>query len=106
MSLLYVNGHFALGLTRGDGNLGRDVTTKLEELVPAMLPMKGSVQITGEVVLPSFVPNARNAAAGLLNVKDIHEFRQRSQDLVFVAYDIHFENDYSDYEESNACIGP
>lgn len=98
VSLLYVNGHFALGLTRGDGNLGRDVTTKLEELVPAMLPMGGSVQITGEVVLPSFVPNARNAAAGLLNVKDIKEFRERSQDLLFVAYDIQFENDYTDYK--------
>ena len=61
--------------------------------------MNGSVQITGEVVLPSYVPNARNAAAGLLNVKDIKEFRERSQDLVFVAYDIQFENDYSDYEE-------
>ena len=100
VSLLYVNGHFALGLTRGDGNLGRDVTTKLEELVPATLPMRGSVQITGEVVLPSFVPNARNAAAGLLNVKDIHEFRQRSQDLIFVAYDLQYEGDYSDYKSA------
>jgi DNA ligase (NAD+) len=100
VSLLYVNGHFALGLTRGDGNLGRDVTIKLEELVPVTIPMKGSVQITGEVVLPSFVPNARNAAAGLLNVKDIQEFRERSQDLVFVAYDLQFEKDYSDYKSA------
>jgi len=98
VSLLYVNGHFALGLTRGDGNLGRDVTLKLEELVPATIPMKGSVQITGEVVLPSSVTNARNAAAGLLNVKDIQEFRDRSRDLVFVAYDLQFEKDYSDYK--------
>ena len=98
VSLLYVNGHFALGLTRGDGNLGRDITIKLEELVPAMIPMKGNVQITGEVVLPSFVPNARNAAAGLLNVKDIKEFRERSRDLVFVAYDLQYEGDYSDYK--------
>ena len=98
VSLLYVNGHFALGLTRGDGNLGRDITVKLEELVPATIPMRGSVQITGEVVLPSYVPNARNAAAGLLNVKDIKEFRERSQDLLFVAYDIQFENDYTDYK--------
>ena len=98
VSLLYVNGHFALGLTRGDGNLGRDITIKLEELVPATIPMRGSVQITGEVVLPSYVPNARNAAAGLLNVKDIKEFRERSRDLVFVAYDLQFENDYTDYE--------
>jgi len=99
VSLLYVNGHFALGLTRGDGNLGRDITTKLEELVPSMIPMEGEVQITGEVVLPSSVTNARNVAAGSLNLKDIREFRARARDLVFVAYDIQFENDYSSYNE-------
>jgi NAD-dependent DNA ligase len=100
VSLLYVNGHFALGLTRGDGNLGRDITTKLEELVPATIPMKGEVQITGEIVLPSSVTNARNVAAGSLNLKDIQEFRARARDLVFVAYDIQFENDYSNYTDA------
>ena len=97
VSLLYVNGHFALGLTRGDGNLGRDITLKLEELVPLSIPMKGEVQITGEIVCPSSVPNARNVAAGSLNIKDIHEFRARARDLVFVAYDMQFEKDYSNY---------
>jgi len=97
VSLLYVNGHFALGLTRGDGNLGRDITTKLEELVPSIIPMKGEVQITGEVVCPSSVPNARNVASGSLNLKDIQEFRARARDLVFVAYDMQFEKDYSNY---------
>ena len=97
VSLLYVNGHFALGLTRGDGNLGRDITLKLEELVPVSIPMKGEVQITGEVVCPSSVPNARNVASGSLNLKDIHEFRARARDLVFVAYDMQFEKDYSNY---------
>jgi len=100
VSLLYVNGHFALGLTRGDGNLGRDITLKLEELVPATIPMKGNVQITGEVVCPSTVSNARNVAAGSLNLKDIHEFRERSRNLVFVAYDLQFENDYSNYSDA------
>ena len=97
VSLLYVNGHFALGLTRGDGNLGRDITNRLAELVPATIPMKGEVQITGEVVCPSSVTNARNVAAGSLNLKDIHEFRARARDLVFVAYDMQFEKDYSNY---------
>ena len=97
VSLLYVNGHFALGLTRGDGNLGRDITNRLAELVPDTLPMKGEVQITGEVVCPSSVTNARNVAAGSLNLKDIHEFRARARDLVFVAYDMQFEKDYSNY---------
>jgi len=104
VSLLYVNGHFALGLTRGDGNLGRDITTKLEELVPSMIPMKGEVQITGEVVCPSSVPNARNVAAGSLNLKDIQEFRERSRDLVFVAYDIQFESDYSNYIDAMSAL--
>ena len=97
VSLLYVNGHFALGLTRGDDNLGRDITLKQEELVPVSIPMKGEVQITGEVVCPSSVPNARNVASGSLNLKDIHEFRARARDLVFVAYDMQFEKDYSNY---------
>ena len=104
VSLLYVNGHFALGLTRGDGNLGRDITIKLEELVPLSIPLKGEVQITGEVVLPSSVPNARNAAAGLLNLKDAREFRERSRDLVFVAYDIQFEKDYSSYKDAMQAL--
>ena len=104
VSLLYVNGHFALGLTRGDGNLGRDITTRLAELVPGTIPMKGEVQITGEVVCPSSVPNARNVAAGSLNLKDIHEFRARARDLVFVAYDLHFESDYSNYIDAMAAL--
>ena len=84
VSLLYVNGHLALGLTRGDGNLGREITDKLETLVPLTIPLKGEVQITGEVVCPSNVTNARNVAAGSLNLKDLAEFRTRP--LTFVAY--------------------
>ena len=84
VSLLYVNGHLALGLTRGDGNLGREITDKLETLVPLTIPLKGEVQITGEVVCPSNVTNARNVAAGSLNLKDLAEFSTRP--LTFVAY--------------------
>lgn len=86
VSLTYVNGHLALGLTRGDGNIGRDITNKLETLVPLSIPLKGEIQITGEVVCPSNVTNARNVAAGSLNLKDLEEFKTRP--LTFVAYDI------------------
>lgn len=88
VSLQYVNGHIAQALTRGDGNLGRDITLKLEELVPNVISIKGKIQITGEVVAPDTIPNARNFAAGSLNLKDLMEFRSRCKDLVFVAYDI------------------
>jgi DNA ligase (NAD+) len=86
VSLTYINGHLALGLTRGDGNIGRDITDKLETLVPVNIPLKGEVFITGEVVCPSTVTNARNVAAGSLNLKDLEEFKTRP--LTFVAYDV------------------
>jgi NAD-dependent DNA ligase len=88
VSLQYVNGHLAQALTRGDGQLGRDITLKMEELVPNVIGIKGEIQITGEVVAPDTIPNARNFAAGSLNLKDSNEFRSRAQTLKFVAYDI------------------
>jgi NAD-dependent DNA ligase len=88
VSLQYVNGHLAQALTRGDGNLGRDITLKLEELVPNTISIRETVQITGEVVAPDTIANARNFAAGSLNLKDMSEFRSRAKALRFVAYDI------------------
>jgi len=88
VSLQYVDGHLAQALTRGDGQLGRDITLKIEELVPNVIGIKGEIQITGEVVAPVHIPNARNFAAGSLNLKDIAAFRARCKSLRFVAYDI------------------
>ena len=89
VSLVYINGHIAQALTRGDGNLGRDITLKLEEIVPNFIGIRGTIQITGEVVAPDTIPNARNFAAGSLNLKDLKEFRARAKNtLRFVAYDI------------------
>lgn len=88
VSLQYVNGHLAQALTRGDGNLGRDITLKLEELVPQQISILEKIQITGEIVAPDTIANARNFAAGSLNLKDLSEFRSRAQTLQFVAYDI------------------
>ena len=88
VSLQYVNGHLAQALTRGDGNLGRDITLKLEELVPPQISILDKIQITGEIVAPDTIANARNFAAGSLNLKDLSEFRSRAQTLQFVAYDV------------------
>lgn len=96
VSLLYVSGVLKLALTRGDGIQGRDITDKLATLAPEQLTgvlSKGIYQITGEVVCPSSIQNARNVASGSLNLKDILEFCSRP--LTFVAYDIQgieFEN--------------
>lgn len=100
VSLQYVNGHLAQALTRGDGQLGRDITLKMEELVPNIVGIKGNLQITGEVVAPDTIPNARNFAAGSLNLKDYMEFRERCKELRFVAYDIQGDVSYERLSEA------
>lgn len=91
ISILYVNGKYRLGLTRGDGKRGQDITEKIRHLVPAeIVHDEEVVQITGEVVAPKTIPNARNYAAGALNLKDVAEVKTR--DLTFVAYGVHPSN--------------
>ena len=84
VSLLYVEGLLQLALTRGDGIQGRDITNKMRLLVPEIISVKAMVQITGEVVAPSSVPNSRNFASGSLGLNDLEEFATRP--LAFVAY--------------------
>lgn len=86
VALIYENGEFIRGLTRGDGKKGRVITFLLRHLVPARIERKELLQITGEVVAPLEIPNARNYAAGALNLKSEEEFQTRV--LQFVAYDI------------------
>ena len=88
VSLLYVNGVLQLALTRGDGIQGRDITDKMRTLVPSEIRDSRLIQITGEVVAPSSIPNSRNFAAGSLGLKGeegLLEFQ--THPLVFVAYD-------------------
>jgi len=88
VSLLYVAGQLHKALTRGDGKRGLDITEHMKSLVPNSLgEFKGALlQITGEVVAPKTIKNARNYAAGALNLKDRSEFASR--DLRFIAYGV------------------
>jgi len=88
ISLQYHDGKLVLAATRGDGKVGIDITDKARFLVPYEICIAGTVQIDGEVVVPKEIPNARNYAAGSLNLKDIEVFRERLYDLCFVAYDL------------------
>jgi DNA ligase (NAD+) len=94
ISLLYVDGELVRALTRGDGIEGTDITDKVlaSKLVPHTLnPDRINVppvlQITGEVVAPINIPNARNYAAGALNLKSAEEFKERV--LSFIAYGVY-----------------
>lgn len=85
ISVLYIDGVFVRALTRGDGKEGTDITLKVRRLVPNLLTNHtGVMQITGEVCAPAHVENARNYAAGSLNLGSVEEFATRS--VEFFAY--------------------
>jgi len=88
VALYYVEGHFAYALTRGDGKKGKDITENIRKLdFPKRIGTARRIfQITGEVVAPKTIKNARNYAAGSLGLKDPEEFAKR--DLTFIAYGI------------------
>jgi len=89
ISLLYIDGYLVQALTRGDGIEGQIITDKIFEygnLVPISIPYLNTIQITGEIVSPKYIDNARNYAAGSLNLKDLKEFKTRA--IQFFAYQI------------------
>ena len=65
VSLIYVKGELQLALTRGDGKQGKDITDKMQHKVPLQIqgkPAEDVVQITGELVAPKAIPNARTVS--------------------------------------------
>ena len=91
VSLCYVDGIFHDALTRGDGKTGLEISDKIKHIAPRSLEFGKSVfsglrQITGEIVAPKEIKNARNYAAGALNLKDPEEFKNR--ELTLIVYGI------------------
>jgi DNA ligase (NAD+) len=109
----YEDGHFTLGLTRGDGFRGEDITANLRMLegFPLHLPqLQGKLEVRGEVYMshPAFFAlnaareqaeepvfaNPRNAAAGSLRQLDPSITAARG--LSYVVYAIGY----------NDCLAP
>ena len=91
ISVVYDRGWLHQVATRGDGREGIDITNKFSFHTNFMIPKvvnhhhcKETMQVLGEVVAPKTIPNARNYAAGALNLKDPEEFLSR--DLSFIAH--------------------
>lgn len=92
ISILYYKGNLVRVLTRGDGVEGKDITDKFlsTNLIPKVIRTKeDTLQIEGEIVAPASTENARNYAAGALNLISIDEFRTRAVD--FFAYGMYPE---------------
>ncbi len=102
VSLEYENGRFSRGSTRGDGNVGEDVTENLRTIrsIPKTLKTQNPpeyLEVRGEVYMPRKVfyklneqqekngetlfKNPRNAAAGSLRQKDARITAKRKLDV-------------------------
>ena len=119
-NLLYSEGNFKLGLTRGDGTTGEDITDNLKQLneIPVRLKTNaqpGVIEIRGEVYMsrsgffdlnterekngePLFA-NPRNAAAG--SVRQLDPRVTASRPLHFYAYAIGSFEDWQDQPKTH-----
>jgi len=92
LSIRYINCYIDSIVTRGDGTYGEDVShlicsdvvRKLK--IPAYIRRLGAIQVTGELVAPKSIMNARNYAAGALNLKTVEDFLNK--EVEFIAYDM------------------
>jgi len=103
IALEYKGGSLVRVLTRGNGKEGVNVTNKFinSNIVPHNIGFntKGVFQVTGELVADKEIPNARNYAAGALNLKDTKEFVSR--DLTFIAYGMRGQEHEQSYKSNS-----
>lgn len=119
-SATYRNGKYSLGLTRGDGEYGEDVTENIAQVdgFPIEIPYKKTIEIRGEVYLTHkdfeeinselsrngekvFV-NPRNAASGSLRQLDIEAVKRRK--LRYFVYALGFVENKSDFTKQSDIL--
>lgn len=104
ISILYENGEFRQAITRGNGEVGDDVTANVKTIrsLPLKLQEPLSLEVRGEIYMarPQFealnrerakkeeglLKNPRNAAAGSIRMKDPKTVAERKLDLFL--YDV------------------
>src|SRR5690625_160630 len=104
VSLTYENGRFTQGSTRGDGQVGEDITSNLRTVksVPLSMDETGRLEVRGEAFMPeasfeklnkereaagdTVFANPRNAAAGSLRQLDPKIAASRNLDIFLYGY--------------------
>lgn len=119
VALEYVDGVFVAGATRGDGNVGEDVTENLKTIrsIPMTIPgAPGRLIVRGEVFMPkksfeklnaqqeaegkALFANPRNAAAGSLRQLDPKIAAKRGLDILVFNVQLAEDVEFSTHAES------
>lgn len=124
VSLEYENGIFKRGSTRGNGDIGEDITENLLTIksIPKKLPLQiPFLEVRGEVFMPKSVferlaseqmerneepfKNPRNAAAGSLRQKDASVTEKRQLDVfIFNVQQYKGERPWESHKESISAL--
>lgn len=110
MSIIYNDGKFQQAVTRGDGNVGEDVTENVRTIksIPMEIPYKKELELRGEVFMPKksfelineqkaknneeLFANPRNAAAGTIRQLDTKVVSDRNLDAFWYYLPMDIEN--------------
>ena len=102
LALTYENGKLVTGATRGNGEIGENVTEQVKTIrtIPLLIKFKGKVVVQGEGIMrlselekynlthDEKLKNARNAAAGA--IRNLDPKQTKSRNLDFFAYNINY----------------
>ena len=122
VALEYQDGQFIRGATRGDGNVGEDVTENLKTIrsIPMTVDAPGRLIVRGEVYMPKksfeklnaaqeaegkpLFANPRNAAAGSLRQLDPRIAAKRGLDIYIFNIQMYDEKEFETHAESLAWL--
>lgn len=114
MCLTYENGYFVRATTRGNGEVGEDVTAQVKTIktFPLKINYQGTVEVKGEAIIrlsvleeynktaTEVLKNARNAVAGAIRNLDPKVTEKRKPEIYF--YDVNYIEDGSIRSQSQA----
>ena len=122
VALEYVDGQFVRGATRGDGNVGEDVTENLKTIrsIPMTIDAPGRLIVRGEVYMPKksfeklnakqeaegkpLFANPRNAAAGSLRQLDPKIAAKRGLDIFIFNIQTYDAQEFATHAETLAFL--
>ena len=121
ISLIYENGFLIRAITRGDGQMGEDVTNNIRTISSIPLKLIGDfpskIEVRGEVIFPRpafdslndkrekeglpLFSNPRNTASGTLKLKDSSEVAKRKLDCFLYSAFIENSDSLKSFDQYN-----